>query len=109
MSTDDKLTLSYEDLFYDDLRDPEYCIEYLKLSFAEAVEEKDFRGFLVSVHHAIKANGLSKSKVAKDAGLSRQHLYRIFNGESVPSFDKVIGLLMALGVNLSISAVEEDS
>ena len=102
MSTN-KTSKSYEDVFYEDLKDPIYMCEYLKVAFAEAVEEQNFNGFLISIHHAIEANDLSKTDVAQNSGLSRQHLYRVLNGESVPSFDKVVNLLSSLGVSLDFS------
>ena len=105
MSTDDP-SVPYEEVFYDYLRDPSYLCDYLKVSFEEALEEKDFGGFLVSVHHAVEANKLQKKQVAEDSGLSRQHLYRVLNGESVPSFDKVVGLLATLGIKLDFSLKE---
>ena len=107
MSTD-KITKSYEEIFYKDLRDPVYMCEYLKISFAEAIAEQDFSGFLVSIHHAIEANSLRKKQIAEESRLSRQHLYRVLNGESMPAFDKVVGLLSSLGVKLDISPADED-
>lgn len=107
MSTDET-SKSYEEVFYKDLQNPTYMCEYLKTSFAEAIEEQDFNGFLVSIHHAIEANELMKTQVAEESGLSRQHLYRVLNGESIPSFDKVVGLLSSLGVQLDISLLEQE-
>ena len=104
----DETSKSYEEIFYEDLREPSYMCEYLKTAFAEAIEEQSFDGFMVSIHHAIEANELKKTHVAEESGLSRQHLYRVLNGESIPSFDKVVGLLASLGIQFDISLIEQD-
>ena len=107
MSTDET-SKSYEEVFYKNLQNPTYMCEYLRTAFAEAIEEQDFNGFLVSIHHAIEANDLKIKRVAMKSGLSRQHLYRVLKGESVPSFDKVVGLLSSLGIQLDISLTGQD-
>jgi probable addiction module antidote protein len=40
------------------------------------------------------------SQVAKDAGLSRESLYKALSGERSPSFDAILKVMNALGLEL---------
>lgn len=45
-----------------------------------------------------RAKGMSQ--VARDAGLSRESLYKAFSGERVPGFDTILKIVAALGLKL---------
>jgi len=45
------------------------------------------------------------SQVAKDAGLSRESLYKALSGERVPSFDTMLKVINALGLKIHAEAV----
>ena len=49
-----------------------------------------------------KAKGMSQ--VARDAGLSRESLYKALSGERVPSFDTILKIVSALGLKLHAEA-----
>lgn len=103
MSTD-KPSVPYEDILYEDLKDPHYAAEYLKVCYEEALEDGDFAAFLLAVQHAVEAAELSKSELAEETGISRQHLYKILAGENVPSFDRISSILKSIRINISFEA-----
>lgn len=79
------------------LDNEETIIEYL----AAALENPDPNAFLMAVRDVAKARGIAK--VAADAGLGRESLYKALKPGAQPRFDTVRRLLEALGVRLDIS------
>lgn len=43
------------------------------------------------------------SQIAKDAGLSRENLYRALSGDGNPEFGTVMKVIKAMGFNLKIA------
>jgi probable addiction module antidote protein len=41
------------------------------------------------------------TEIARQAGVSRENLYRSLNGETKPEFDTIVRVLSALGVQLA--------
>ena len=78
------------------LRTPEEMVAYLETCFEEA------NGDAVFVAKALgdiaRAKGMSQ--VARDAGLSRESLYKALSGERSPSFDTILKVIEALGLKL---------
>ena len=54
-----------------------------------------------------RAKGMSQ--VARDAGLSRESLYKALSGERSPAFDTILKVIGALGLKLHAEAVHVDS
>jgi probable addiction module antidote protein len=46
------------------------------------------------------------SQVARDAGLSRESLYKALSGDRAPSFDTILKVINALGLKLHAEPVE---
>jgi len=80
----------------DYLDNDETIAEYL----AAALDNPDADAFLVAVSDVAKARGISK--VAADAGLGRESLYKVLKPGAQPRFDTVRRLLGALGVRLDV-------
>jgi len=74
----------------------ETIIEYL----TAALENPDPDAFLMAVRDVAKARGIAK--VAAEAGLGRESLYKALKPGAQPRFDTVRRLLEALGVRLDI-------
>ena len=62
--------------------------------------------------HSIKANALGDiartkgmTQVARDAGLSRESLYKALSGGRNPDFDTVLKVIMVIGLKLHAEAV----
>lgn len=85
----------------DHLRTPEEMAAYLDASIAEA--GGDARFIARALGDIARAKGMSQ--VAKDAGLSRESLYRSLNGEHSPSFDTILKVTKALGIHLHADSV----
>ena len=83
------------------LRTSEEMAAYLDAWLAEAPE--DAAGFARALGDIARAKGMSQ--VAKDAGLSRESLYRALSAEGNPSFATVLKVAKALGVRLHAQAV----
>lgn len=82
------------------LRTPEEMAAYLDAWLDEAPE--DAAGIAKALGDIARAKGMSQ--VAKDAGLSRESLYRALSGDGNPSFATVLKVARALGVKLHAEA-----
>ena len=87
------------------LRTPEEMAAYLDAWLEEAPE--DAAGIARALGDIARAKGMSQ--VAKDAGLSRESLYRALSAEGNPSFATVLKVAKALGVRLHAQAVPSDA
>ena len=83
------------------LRTPEEMAAYLDSWLDEAPE--DTSGIARALGDLARAKGMSQ--VAKDAGLSRESLYRALSAEGNPSFATVLKVAKALGVRQHVRAV----
>jgi probable addiction module antidote protein len=81
----------------DYLDSEETIAEYL----TAALENPDPDVFLIAVRDVAKARGIAK--VAADAGLGRESLYKALKPGAQPRFDTVRRLLEALGVRLDVT------
>jgi probable addiction module antidote protein len=82
------------------LRTPEEMAAYLDAWLEEAPD--DAAGIAEALGNIARAKGMSQ--VAKDAGLSRESLYRALSAEGNPSFATVLKVAKALGVRLHAEA-----
>lgn len=82
------------------LRTPEDTAAYLDAWLTEAPD--DATGFVRALGDIARAKGMTQ--VAKDAGLSRESLYRALSPEGNPSFATVLKVARALGVRLHVEA-----
>lgn len=78
------------------LRTPEEMAAYLDAWLEEAAD--DPAGIARALGDIARAKGMSQ--VAKDAGLSRESLYRALSSSGNPSFATVLKVAKALGVRL---------
>jgi probable addiction module antidote protein len=82
------------------LRTPEEMAAYLDAWLEEAPE--DAAGIAKALGSIARARGMTQ--VAKDAGLSRESLYRALSADGNPSFATVLKVARALGVKLHAAA-----
>lgn len=68
----------------------------------DAYEDDDPAVFVVALGHAIKHKGVAQ--IAEAAGLNRESLYKVINGQVQPKWDTIHRLMHALGVHISIAA-----
>ena len=78
------------------LRTPEEMAAYLEACLQEANGDAAF--VAKALGDMARAKGMTQ--VARDAGLSRESLYRALSGERIPSFDTMLKVVHALGIKL---------
>ena len=87
------------------LRTPEEMAAYLEACLEEANGDAAF--IAKALGDIARAKGMSQ--VARDAGLSRESLYKALSGERTPSFDTILKVISALGLKLHAEAVHVNS
>ena len=83
------------------LRTPEEMAAYLNAWLEEAPD--DAAGIARALGDIARARGMTQ--VARDAGLSRESLYKALSEDGNPSFATVLKVARALGVRLHAQAV----
>ena len=82
------------------LRTPEEMAAYLEACLDEANGDAAF--IAKALGDIARAKGMSQ--VARDAGLSRESLYKALSGERSPDFDTILKVVGALGLKLHAEA-----
>ncbi len=83
------------------LRTPEEMAAYLEACIEESSGDAAF--IAKALGDIARAKGMSQ--VARDAGLSRESLYKALSGERTPSFDTILKVVNALGIKLHATPV----
>ncbi len=78
------------------LRTPEEMAAYLEACIEEANGDAAF--VAKALGNIARAKGMAQ--VARDAGLSRESLYKALSGERSPGFDTILKVIEALGLKL---------
>jgi probable addiction module antidote protein len=84
------------------LRTPEEMAAYLDAWLSEAPE--DASGIARALGEIARARGMSQ--VARDAGLSRENLYRALDHNGNPSFATILKVARAIGVRFHTVAAD---
>ncbi len=84
------------------LRTPEEMAAYLEACLEEANGDAAF--IAKALGDIARARGMSQ--VARDSGLSRESLYKALSGERTPSFDTILKVVGALGLELHAEAAQ---
>lgn len=92
-------TLAYD--IVDQLRTPDEIAAYLDAWFSDAPE--DVAGIARALGDVARAKGMAK--VAREAGLSRESLYRSLSQDGNPSLATFLKVAKALGVRLHVEPV----
>jgi probable addiction module antidote protein len=82
------------------LRTPEEMAAYLEACLEEADGDAAF--IAKALGNIARAKGMAQ--VARDAGLSRESLYKALSGERSPGFDTILKVVEALGLKLHAEA-----
>lgn len=86
------------------LRTPEEMAAYLEACLEEANGDAAF--VAKALGDIARAKGMSQ--VAREAGLSRESLYKALSGERSPGFDTILKVMGALGLKLHAEAILGD-
>jgi probable addiction module antidote protein len=84
------------------LRTPEEMAAYLEACLEEANGDAAF--IAKALGDIARAKGMTQ--VARDAGLSRESLYKALSGERTPGFDTILKVVGALGLKLHAEAIQ---
>jgi probable addiction module antidote protein len=90
-----KTTTPYRSLLSSVLADPYEAASYLTEALAESPEM-----FKKALRNVAQANHFAR--VAKEAGVARESLYRAFSGEGNPTLKTLIAVLTSMGLKLAI-------
>ena len=94
-----KRTRPYRESLLEDLRDSTEAAQYLNA----ALEDSD-EMFLVALRDVAEAKQMAK--VAEAAGVARESLYRMLNGQGNPTYGNLLGILRSVGLKLTIQPEE---
>jgi probable addiction module antidote protein len=86
------------------LRTPEEMAAY----FEACLEEADGDAAFIAKALGDIARAKGMSQVARDAGLSRESLYKALSGERSPDFETILKVVGALGLELHAKAASPD-
>lgn len=92
-------TFKYDSAEY--LETPEDMAAYLEACLE--IADGDAAFIAKAIGNIARAKGMTQ--VAKDAGLSRESLYKALSGERTPSFDTILKVIAALGLKIRAEAV----
>ena len=67
----------------------------------ECLEDDDPNIFVSALGHLVKAHGVTD--VAEVTGLSRESLYKTFNGKTQPKWDTIFKVSHAIGIQLAVT------
>jgi probable addiction module antidote protein len=90
------------EIFADDLRNPEYAAGYLNIAF----EDDGVEGFLYALRKVARAHGMTK--VAAEAELSRESLYRSLGERGNPGIKPLSRIMGNLGLRLAVEPIVAD-
>jgi probable addiction module antidote protein len=96
-----KRTKPYESWQLEKLSDPKLAAGYLNASLMESPEL-----FLVALGKVAQAHQMSR--VAREAGVQRETLYRSLSEQGNPTFDTLSSILKSVGLKISIEVATTD-
>lgn len=85
------------------LKTPDDMALYLGACFEEAGDDAAFITKALGV--VARAHGMTQ--LSKDTGLGRESLYKALSGEGNPSFDTVLKVIRALGMQLHVEPSQQ--
>jgi probable addiction module antidote protein len=92
-----KRTRDYRIGLLEELRDPDAASHYLNAALEDSEEM-----FLVALRDVAEARQMAR--VAEDAGVAREALYRMLRETGNPRYSSLTGILKALGLRMVIEA-----
>ena len=95
-----KASVSNDEVIIAEIRDnPEFAASYL----AAAIDEADEPGvLLIALRQIAEARG-GMAKVAKDAGIQRESLYRALSKRGNPRLTTLLAIIRAMGMTLTVA------
>jgi len=96
-----RASISHDEAMVRQLRDdPEFAAEYLRAALEDTDEP---RVLLVGLRRVAEARG-GIARVAKEAGVERESLYRALSANGNPRLSTLVAVAKAMGLKLTIEA-----
>src|SRR5882762_7630830 len=92
---------NYKDDLHKELRDPVFALKYLNA----CLEDGDHGVFLLALRDVAEAYG-GVGRLAKKAGLNREHLWRMLSKRGNPRLENLVQLAHAFGWRLALVGKE---
>ena len=92
-----KETTSYKDWLGHKLADPKRAVRYLNAALQDSPEM-----FLKALRKVVEARQIPVTKIAEEAGFSRESFYRMTSEDGNPTYNSLGGILRALGLAFAI-------
>lgn len=105
MSKETRQFKKFEDTLQERLTDPEYAQVFLDVALEEYEKDGDIDAFLLALRDVAEAQG-GIGKIAKQANLNRQNLYKALSKKGNPHLHTIGLVLHALGFRLSVAFIE---
>lgn len=97
-----KLSGSYREFLAQQLRDdPEFAAAYLRDAFESLGKPEERAVSLMAIRDVAQAYG-GLAKVAEDAGISREALYRALSPKGNPTLNTLLAVLSSVGMRLTV-------
>jgi probable addiction module antidote protein len=93
-----KVTERYVDGLMDSLKNPEEAAAYLNT----ALEDGSQKVFLMALRDVAEARGISR--IARQAKLNRENLYRVLSKKGNPQLASLRSILKSVGLELAVEA-----
>ena len=93
---------SYQEALIESLQEPQEAAAYL----TAALEDSDPAVFLLALRDVAEAHGAGMTKLAEQAKLNRENLYRMLSEKGNPELRSLGAVLEALGFRLAITVKE---
>ena len=101
-----KASTSHHDLEVEELRaDREQAIAYLKVAMESLDDPEDRAAALLALRAIAEAYG-GLGKIAQEAGISRESLYRALSPTGNPTLKTLIAVLNTVGMRLSVEPAD---
>lgn len=85
-------TTTINEIFKDDLTDPNFIAEYLQI----ALEENGVEGFFLALSRVVQVNGNSKETLSEQENLEQN-----FSEKNKPQFTTIFKILQTMGIGLN--------
>jgi probable addiction module antidote protein len=95
-----KASISNHDAMLRELRDdPEYAAEFVKVALEEMEDPETCAAALLALRTVAEAYGMAK--VAEEAGIQRESLYRSLSPSGNPTLKTLMAVMKAVGLRIS--------
>jgi probable addiction module antidote protein len=97
-----KRTRPYRDSLLEHLTDPGEASAYLNAAFEDSEEM-----FLIALRDVAESSQMAR--IAAEAGVARETMYRMLRRSGNPTYSNLIGVLRAVGLRMCIAPLETQS